>query len=215
MQTIKLEKAVAMIPDGASVMIGGFMAVGTPERLMDELVRQGKKGLTVIANDTALPGVGIGKLVSAGLVRKVIASHIGLNPETQKKMIAGEMEVELVPQGTLIERIRAGGFGLGGILTSTGVGTVVEEGKQKVTVAGKDYLVEPALRADFALVNSFLADYLGNLSYALTGRNFNPMMAMAADTVIVDAEHIVPVGLIAPDHVITPAPIVDYLIAQS
>jgi acetate CoA/acetoacetate CoA-transferase alpha subunit len=215
MRTLALTNAVALIPDGASLMIGGFMGVGTPERVVDELVRQGKRDLTVIGNDTALPGTGIGKLISAGLVRKVIASHIGLNPETQKKMIAGEIQVELVPQGTLIERIRAGGFGLGGILTATGVGTVVEEGKQKVVVAGKDYLVEPALRADFALVNAFLADYLGNLTYALTGRNFNPVIAMAADTVIVEADNIVPVGLIAPDHVVTPAPLVDYLIAQS
>ena len=214
MLTLTLADAVALIPDGASLMIGGFMGVGTPERVVDELVRQGKRDLTVIANDTALPGVGIGKLISAGLVGKVIASHIGLNPETQKKMIAGEIQVELVPQGTLIERIRAGGFGLGGILTATGVGTVVEEGKQKVAVAGKDYLVELALRADFALVNAFLADYLGNLSYALTARNFNPVIAMAADTVIAEADNIVPVGLISPDHVVTPAPLVDYLIAQ-
>ena len=214
MQTISLERAVAMIPDGASVMIGGFMAVGTPERIVDELVRQRKRDLTVIANDTAMPGVGIGKLVQAKLVRKAIVSHIGLNPETQRQMLAGEMEVELVPQGTLVERIRAGGYGLGGILTSTGVGTMVEEGKQKVAVAGKDYLVEPALRAGFALVNAFLADYLGNLTYALTARNFNPVMAMAAETVIVDADNIVPVGVIAPDHVVTPAPVVDYLVAQ-
>jgi acetate CoA/acetoacetate CoA-transferase alpha subunit len=214
MQTISLERAVAMIPDGASVMIGGFMAVGTPERIVDELVRQRKRDLTVIANDTAMPGVGIGKLVQAKLVRKAIVSHIGLNPETQRQMLAGEMEVELVPQGTLVERIRAGGYGLGGILTSTGVGTIVEEGKQKVAVAGKDYLVEPALRADFALVNAFLADYLGNLTYALTARNFNPVIAMAAETVIVDADNIVPVGVIAPDHVVTPAPVVDYLVAQ-
>jgi acetate CoA/acetoacetate CoA-transferase alpha subunit len=214
MRTLSLADAVALIPDGARVMIGGFMGVGTPERVIDELVRQGKRGLTVIANDTALPGVGIGKLVSADLVSKVIASHIGLNPETQKKMIAGAIEVELVPQGTLIERIRAGGFGLGGVLTATGVGTVVAEGKQTIAVAGKDYLVETALHADFALVNAFLADYLGNLSYALTARNFNPVMAMAADTVIAEADNIVPVGLISPDHVVTPAPIVDYLIAQ-
>src|SRR5688572_30654286 len=215
MQTITLERSVEMIPDGASVMVGGFMAVGTPERMVDEIVRQGKRDLTIIANDTAVPGRGIGKLIAARLVRKAIVSHIGLNPETQKQMLAGEMEVELVPQGTLIERIRAGGFGLGGILTATGVGTLVEEGKQKVTVAGKEYLVEPALRADFALVNAFLADYLGNLSYALTARNFNPVVAMAADTVIVSADNIVPVGLISPDHVVTPAPLVDYLIAQS
>jgi len=214
MKTISLQDAVAMIPDGARLMIGGFMGVGTPERVIDELVRQGKRNLTVIANDNALPGLGIGKLVTAGLVRRTIASHIGLNPETQKKMIAGEMEVDLVPQGTLIERIRAGGYGLGGVLTPTGVGTVVEEGKQRIEVDGKPWLLETALRAEFALVQAFLADYLGNLSYALTARNFNPVIAMAADTVIVDAEHIVPVGLIAPDHVVTPAPIVDYLIAH-
>jgi acetate CoA/acetoacetate CoA-transferase alpha subunit len=214
MKTISIREAVAMIPDGASVMIGGFMGVGTPERLVDELVRQKKRDLTVIANDNALPGVGIGKLVSAGVMRKTIASHIGLNPETQKKMLAGGLEVELVPQGTLIERIRAAGYGLGGVLTPTGVGTVVEEGKQRIEVDGKPYLLEKALRADFALVQAMLADYMGNLSYALTARNFNPVIAMAAGTVIVDAEHIVPVGVISPDHVVTPAPVVDYLIAH-
>src|SRR6185369_11684276 len=175
MRTISLADAVALIPDGASLMIGGFMGVGTPERIVDELVRQGRKGLTVIANDNARPGIGIGKLVSAGLMRKTIASHIGLNPETQKKMIAGGLEVELVPQGTLIERIRAAGYGLGGILTPTGVGTVVEEGKQKIAVEGRDYLLETPLRADFALVQAFLCDYLGNLTYVLTARNFNPL----------------------------------------
>jgi acetate CoA/acetoacetate CoA-transferase alpha subunit len=214
MKTIGLQDAVAMIPEGATLMVGGFMAVGSPERMIDEIVRQGKRKLTVIANDTAMPGRGIGKLVSAGLVSKTIASHIGLNRETQQQMVAGKMAVDLVPQGTLIERIRAGGFGLGGILTPTGVGTVVEEGKRRIDVDGKGYLLETALRADFALVHAFLADYLGNLSYALTARNFNPVMAMAADTVLVTAEHIVPVGVIAPDHVVTPAPVVDYLVAN-
>jgi acetate CoA/acetoacetate CoA-transferase alpha subunit len=214
MQTISLEAAVAMIPDGANLMIGGFMGVGTPERLIDELVRQKKRNLTVVANDTALPGKGIGKLVSAGLVAKTVASHIGLNPETQQQMIAGKMAVDLVPQGTLIERIRAGGFGLGGVLTPTGVGTVVEEGKRKIDVDGKSYLLETALHADFALVHAFLADYTGNLSYALTARNFNPVIAMAAETVIVTAEHMVPVGVISPDHVVTPAAIVDYLVTN-
>jgi acetate CoA/acetoacetate CoA-transferase alpha subunit len=214
MKTVSLERAVEQIPDGASVMVGGFMGVGTPERVMDELVRQGRRNLTVIGNDTARPGRGIGKLVSAGVAGKAIVSHIGLNPETQKKMISGEMDVELVPQGTLIERIRAGGFGLGGILTPTGVGTLVEEGKRKVDVDGATYLLEPALKADFALVEAFLADYYGNLVYALTARNFNPVIAMAARTVIVDATHIVPVGMISPDHVVTPAVLVDYLIAH-
>ena len=160
------------------------------------------------------PGEEIGKLVGANLVGKMIASHIGLNPETQKQMIAGKMAVDLVPQGTLIERIRAGGCGLGGVLTPTGVGTVVEEGKRRIDVDGKSYLLETALRADFALVHAFLADYRGNLSYALTARNFNPVIAMAADTVIVTAANIVPVGVIGPDHVVTPAPLVDYLVAN-
>jgi acetate CoA/acetoacetate CoA-transferase alpha subunit len=195
-------------------MIGGFMGVGTPERVVDEIVRQKKRDLTVIANDTASPGRGIGKLVSAKLLRKAIVSHIGLNSETQRQMMEGKLEVELVPQGTLIERIRAGGYGLGGILTQTGMGTPVEEGKQHIKVDGKDYLLEVALRADFALVQAFLADYLGNLSYALTARNFNPIIAMAADTVVVNADNIVPIGVISPDHVVTPAAVVDYVIAN-
>jgi acetate CoA/acetoacetate CoA-transferase alpha subunit len=214
MKTVALEQAVAMIPDGASVMIGGFMGVGTPERLMDEVARQGKRDLIVIANDTATPGRGIGKLVAAGAVRKAIVSHIGLNPETQQKMLAGDMEVELIPQGTLIERIRAAGYGLGGVLTPTGVGTAVEGGKRRIEVDGADYLLETALGADFALVEAFLSDYYGNLVYALTARNFNPVIAMAARTVIVDACHIVPVGMISPDHVVTPAVLVDYVVAH-
>jgi len=215
MRTSSLHDVVAAIPDGASLMIGGFMGVGTPECLVDELLRQGKRDLTVIANDTALPGVGIGKLISANAVSTVIASHIGLNPETQQKMLAGDMKVDLVPQGTLIERIRAAGFGLGGVLTPTGVGTVVEEGKRKIEVDGREYLLETALHADFALVQAFLADYLGNLTYVLTARNFNPVIAMAADTVIVEAGNIVPVGVISPDNVMTPAPVVDYIVSHA
>ena len=176
MRTISAEQSVAIIPDGASLMIGGFMGVGTAERLIDELVRRNTSNLTVIANDTASPGRGIGKLVEAKLLRKAIVSHIGLNPETQRQMMAGQLEVDLVPQGTLIERIRAGGHGLGGILTQTGIGTSVETGKQRIDLDGKSYLLETALRADFALVQAFFADYLGNLSYALTARNFNPVI---------------------------------------
>lgn len=214
MRTVSLEQSVALIPDGASLMIGGFMAVGTPERLIDEIVRQKKRDLTVIANDTATPGRGIGKLIAAKLARKVVVSHIGLNPETQRQMMSGELQVELVPQGTLIERIRAGGYGLGGILTQTGLGTSVEKGKQRIEVDGKAYLLEVALRADFALVQAFLADYLGNLSYALTARNFNPVIAMAGGTVIASADNIVPIGVISPDHIVTPAPVVDYLVTN-
>jgi acetate CoA/acetoacetate CoA-transferase alpha subunit len=195
-------------------MVGGFMGVGTPERLLDEMVRQRKAGLSVISNDAATPGKGIGKLFDAALVSRLTTSHIGLNPKAQQQMLAKEIYVDLIPQGTLVERIRAGGSGLGGVLTPTGVGTTVADGKRQIEVDGRMFLVETALRAQFALIQAFLADYLGNLSYALTARNFNPIMAMAAETVIVTAEHIVPVGVIPPDHVVTPAPLVDYLIAN-
>ena len=214
MKAVSVEEAIAMIPNGATVMVGGFMGVGTPERSLDELVRQRKSELSIISNDAAVPGKGVGKLFDASLVSTLTASHIGLNPTVQKQMMAGKIAVSLVPQGTFVERIRAGGYGLGGVLTPTGFGTMVEEGKRQVDVDGKHYLVETALRADFALIHAFLADYLGNLAYALTARNFNPVMAMAADTVIVTAENIVPVGVITPDHVITPAPLVDYLVAN-
>jgi acetate CoA/acetoacetate CoA-transferase alpha subunit len=214
MKTVSVEEAIAMIPNGATVMVGGFMGVGTPERLLDEMVRQRKSELSIISNDAAMPGKGVGKLFDAALVSMLTASHIGLNPNAQKQMIANEIAIDLVPQGTLVERIRAGGCGLGGVLTPTGVGTFVEDGKRKVELDGKRFLLEMALRSDFALIHAFLADYLGNLTYALTARNFNPVMAMAADTVIVTTEHIVPVGVIAPDHVVTPAPLVDYLVAN-
>lgn len=213
-KVIDFAEAVSRIPDGAVLMIGGFMGVGTPEGLVDALVSAGRRDLTVIANDTARPGVGIGKLIDAKLVRKVIASHIGTNPETQRQMIAGETEVELVPQGTLAERVRAGGFGLGGILTPTGVGTVVAEGKRTIEVDGVPYLLELPLRADFALVKAKRGDYLGNLDYALTARNFNPLIAMAADVVLAEAEAIVPVGVIPPDAVVTPSVVVDHLVAK-
>ena len=203
-----------MIPNGATVMVGGFMGVGTPERLVDELVRQNKSELTVICNDAGVPGKGIGKLFDATLVSTLTASHIGLNPKAQQQMMAKQIAVDLVPQGTLVERIRAGGCGLGGVLTPTGVGTIVEEGKQHMQFNGKTFLLETAMRADFALIHASVADHLGNLTYMLTARNFNPVMAMAADTVIVTAEHIVPVGVIAPDQIVTPAPLVDYLVTN-
>jgi acetate CoA/acetoacetate CoA-transferase alpha subunit len=209
-----LANAVDMIPDGAVLMIGGFMGAGTPPRLIDELVRQGKRDLTVIANDTARPDLGIGKLVVARSVRKVITSHIGTNPETQRQMIAGEIEVELVPQGTLAERIRAGGFGLGGVLTSTGIGTMAAEGKRTVEIDGRAFLLELPLTADIALIKARRADYYGNLEYSLTSRNFNPVMAMAARTVIAEAEDVVPVGVIPPDAVGTPHVLVDHLVGK-
>lgn len=215
MKPIKVNEAVALIPNGATLMIGGFMGVGTPERLMDELVAQNRTGLTVIANDSARPGVGIGKLIDHKAVAKLIVSHIGTNPETQRQMIAGELEVDLVPQGTLAERVRCAGFGLGGVLTATGVGTVVEEGKQSLTINGTKYLVEVPINADFALINAKRGDYYGNLDYSLTAHNFNPLMAMGAETVIAEADSIVPVGVIPPDEVKTPSVLVDYIIERS
>lgn len=213
-KTCTARDGVAAIPDGATLMIGGFMGVGSPRRLIEELVRQGKRGLTVIANDTARPGIGIGKLISSRLVRRLVTSHIGTNPETQRQMLAGEIDVELVPQGTLAERIRAGGHGLGGVLTPTGVGTAVQDGKKVLEIDGRMYLLELPLRADFALVNAWRADHIGNLTYAMTARNFNPLMAMAAKVVIAESKEIVPVGVIPPDDVNTPAVLVDRLVGK-
>ncbi|MFS8035927.1 CoA transferase subunit A [Xanthobacter sp. AM11] len=214
-KAIRPEDAAELIPDGAVVLIGGFMGVGTPERLIDAMVARGIRDLTFVANDAAMPGRGIGKLVTAGCVARAIVSHIGLNPEIQKKMIAGEIEVELVPQGTLVERIRAAGVGLGGVLTATGLGTPVETGKQTVEVDGKRYLVEKPIHGDFALIASQKADYAGNLTYSLTAHNFNPIMALAGATVIVEPELIVPVGVIPPDAVKTPGVLVDHLLARA
>ena len=207
-----LEAAVALIPDGASILIGGFFSVGTPDRLIQGLVDAGRQNLTVISNDTGFPGTGVGKLIAARLIKHLIASHIGANPETQRQMIAGELEVELVPQGTLAERIRSGGYGLGGVLTRTGLGTLAEQGKTKIEIDGQTWLLEKPLRADFALIRGQQADGYGNLTYELTAQNFNPVMAMAADTVIAEAEEIVPVGVIPPDAVRTPGVLVHYLL---
>lgn len=209
---VSMEEAVSHVKDGMTVFIGGFLGVGTPEKIIDALIAKGVKDLTVIANDTGFPDKGIGRLVVNNQVKKVIASHIGTNPETGRKMQSGEMEVELAPQGTLAERVRAGGNGLGGILTPTGIGTIVEEGKEVLTVDGKKYILEKPLRADVALLNGSVVDELGNVIYAKTTKNFNPMMATAADTVIVFAEKLVKVGEIDPDHVMTSKIFVDYIV---
>ena|SRR5208283_1265947 len=213
-KAITAAEAAALVPDGASVMIGGFMGAGTPERIIDALVARGARGLTIIANDTAFPGVGIGKLIDAGCVTHVVASHIGTNPVTQKKMIANEITVELVPQGTLIERIRAAGSGLGGVLTPTGLGTVVEDEKPVIEVDGEKFLLEKPLRADFALLHAHEADYNGNLTYRLTAANFNPIIAFAAAVTIAEPHQIVPVGVIPPDAVRTPGVIIDHLVER-
>ena len=211
-KSVSCAQAVEMIPDGASLMVGGFMGVGSPHRIINELVAQKKKDLTVICNDAGRPNYGIAHLISAKLVKKLIATHIGLNQESQRQMIAGEMEIELIPQGTMAERIRAGGFGLGGVLTSTGIGTVVAEGKQVIEVDGKQFLLEKPLTADFALIGADRSDYRGNLEYSLTARNFNPLMAMAGRVVIAEPKAIVPMGVIPPDSVVTPFVCVNYIV---
>lgn len=207
-----IEQAMQNVEDGMTLMIAGFLAVGTPEVLVDALVVQGTKQLTVIANDTAFPDKGIGKLVVDGRLKKVIVSHIGTNPETGRQMNTGKIEVELVPQGTLAERVRAGGAGLGGILTPTGIGTMVAEGKEVITVDGKGFLLEKPLRADVALIKAYQADTAGNLVFRRSARNFNPLMAMAAKVVIVEAENIVEAGQIDPDQVMTPGIFVDWIV---
>jgi len=211
---LKPEAAAELVTEGAKIMIGGFMGVGAPHRMIDALVERAPGRLTVIANDSGMPGQGIGKLVSAGLVERMIVSHIGLNPETQAKMNAGEIEIELVPQGTLIERIRAGGVGLGGVLTPTGIGTLVAKDKRVIDVDGKEFLLETPLKADVALIAARRADYVGNLEYTLTAQNFNPVMALAAATVIAEPDAIVPVGVIPPDAVRTPGVLIDHILER-
>jgi acetate CoA/acetoacetate CoA-transferase alpha subunit len=198
--------------DGMSILFGGFMGIGTPDGIVREILDSGVKDLTLIGNDTAMVDTGVGVLVSNHRVKKVIASHIGTNPETGRQMIAGELDVDLVPQGTLAERIRCGGSGLGGVLTPTGVGTVVEEGKQKLTYDGVDYLVERPIRADLAIIRAHRADGKGNLVYQRAARNFNPLIAMAADFVVAEVDEIVEPGEIDPETVVTPGVLVNALI---
>jgi len=210
----KIDEALASVKSGMTVMIGGFLAVGTPLALVDQLVKKQVQDLTVIANDTAFPDQGIGKLVVNRQIKKAIVSHIGTNPETGRQLLAGELEVELTPQGTLAEKIRAGGSGLGGILTPTGVGTIVEEGKQKISIANREYLLELPLRADVALVYAHKADKAGNLVFRRSARNFNPVMAMAADLVVAQVGEVVEVGDIDPDEVMVPGIVVDYVVTE-
>lgn len=208
---ITLEEAVAQVRDGMTIMVGGFLGCGGPLRIMEALAKSGVKDLTLIANDTAYPDKSLGLLVSAGMVSRLIVSHIGTNPVTGDKMNSGELAIEFVPQGTLAERIRAKGAGLGGVLTATGMGTIVAEGKPTVTVDGVEYLLEKPLGADIAFLGASVADEDGNLVYYGTGANFNPLMATAADLVIAEAERVVPTGSLAPETVHTPAIFVDYI----
>jgi acetate CoA/acetoacetate CoA-transferase alpha subunit len=209
---IEMNTVLDRIHDGATVMIGGFMGCGTPHTIMDGLVQKGVKNLKVIANDTALIGRGIGKLIDHNQVSELTASHIGLNPKTGQQMNQGQIKVDLVPQGTLAERIRAGGAGLGGFLTPTGLGTVVQEGKQVIKVDGREFLLEQPLRAEVALIKAFKADERGNLVFRLSARNFNPVMATAADYVVAEVEQFVPAGDIQPDQVHLPGIFVDAVV---
>lgn len=209
---INLQDATTFFRDGMTIMVGGFMGVGTPPRLVDALLQSGVRDLTLIANDTAFIDTGIGPLIVNGRVSKVIASHIGTNPETGRRMIAGEMEVHLVPQGTLIEQIRCGGSGLGGFLTPTGVGTVVADGKQTLQLEGKTWLLERPLRADLALIRAHRSDRSGNLTYQLSARNFNPLIALAADITLAEPDELVETGALQPDHIITPGAVIDHIV---
>jgi acetate CoA/acetoacetate CoA-transferase alpha subunit len=209
---VTIEEAISHIEDGMTIMVGGFLSCGTPHKLVDALVEKGVKDLTLICNDSGFLDSGAGKLVVNKQIKKLIASHVGTNPETGRQMNAGEMEVDLVPQGTLAERIRASGAGLGGILTPTGVGTVIEEGKQKLEIDGNEYLLELPLKADVALILGYIVDKSGNIVYKGATRNFSTLMATAADIVIVEAENLVETGEIDPNHVVTPGLFVDYIV---
>ncbi|MCF7924058.1 MAG: 3-oxoacid CoA-transferase subunit A [Candidatus Izimaplasma sp.] len=207
---IKAEKFKSILRDGMSIHVGGFLTNGSPELLIDLVVESGVKDLTIICNDGGYEGNGVGKMVDSNQVKKLIASHIGTNPNVGKLMNENKLEVELVPQGTLVERIRAYGAGLGGILTPTGVNTIVAEGKKVIEIKDKEYLLEEALGADIALIGGAIADNFGNLKYIQTMRNFNPMMATAAKIVVVEPIKII--EEIDPENVVTPHPFVDYIL---
>ncbi|MCL2575604.1 MAG: CoA transferase subunit A [Defluviitaleaceae bacterium] len=209
---VSIEKAIECINDGASIMFGGFMANGTAENVVDALVAKGVKGLTIICNDSGYIDRGVGKLIAGKQCKRLITSHIGLNRETGRQMNEGELIVELVPQGTLVEQIRAGGYGLGGVLTKTGLGTLVAEGKQTVDVDGKTYLLEKPIRADFAILRGSVVDKAGNIAYKGSTNNFNNIMSSAADTVIVEAETLVEIGELDPNHITTPGIFIDYIV---
>ncbi len=211
-KVVSMAEAVSRVQPGMTVMIGGFMGCGNPHGLVEALCVAGLTDLTLIATDTSRAGFGIAKLVEQRRLRKLYASHVGLNPAVAAQLNAGELEVELVPQGTLAERIRAGGAGLGGVLTPTGLGTPVADGKPVIEVDGRRFLLEKPLRADVALIAGSTIDRLGNVWYRGTTRNFNTVMATAADLVIAEAEHLVEVGAIAPENVVTPGVLVDLIV---
>ena len=205
--------AIAKIKDGDTVMVGGFGVPGTPMTLIHALVDHGARNLTLIKNDANEPGMGIDHVLQSGQVTRLITTHLGLNSNAIAMMNTGKLAVEFNAQGILAERIRAGGAGIGAILSDIGIGTELADGKQVVAMAGKDYVVEPALRADVALIHADRADSFGNLAYVATARNFNPMMAMAANCVIAEAENVLPLGELQADDVHTPGVFVDHVAA--
>ena len=209
---ISIDEAADMVKEGMTIMVGGFLANGTPERIIDALVEKNVKNLTLICNDTGFPDKGVGKMVDNKQCKKIIASHVGTNPETANQMNSGETEVVLTPQGTLAEKVRCGGNGLGGFYTPTGIGTEAAEGKEIREINGKEYVFETPLRADVALLKASVADKKGNLIFNKTMKNFNPIMATAADLVIVEADKIVEIGEIDPEHVMCSGIFVDYIV---
>jgi acetate CoA/acetoacetate CoA-transferase alpha subunit len=211
---VSAQEAVQCIKQGDTIMVGGFNYGGIPYTLVDALYDAGTDQLTMIANDTAYENVGHGRLVAAGRIKKVIASHVGLNKKTGEFYNAGKMDLELSPQGTFVERIRAGGFGLGGFLTPTGVGTIVEEGKQVLEVNGKRYILELPLKANVSLVRAYKADRMGNLIYKGTNQNFNPAMATAADIVIAEVDSVVDVGELDPNEIVTQGILIDMIVVK-
>jgi 3-oxoacid CoA-transferase subunit A len=206
------EEAVALIPDGATIMMGGFGLCGIPENLIAALRQRGTKALTIISNNAGVDDFGIGVLLRNRQVRKMVSTYVGENKEFERQFLSGELEVELVPQGTFAERIRAGGAGIGGFFTPTAYGTLVAEGKETRTIGGRPFVLELPLRADFAFVKGWKGDRVGNLLYRRTARNFNPVMATAADVTIAEVEHLVEPGEIDPDHVVTPGIFVRHIL---
>ena len=205
-------QAAAKIEDGMTIMIGGFMTIGSPEKIIDAIVASGVKNLTVICNDAGLPGKGVGKLIEAQQVSKLVASHIGLNRIAGDKMNSGEMEIELVPQGTLVEQIRAAGAGLGGVLTKTGVGTLVQEGKQVIKIKDEEFLLELPIKADVSLIKASACDVFGNTRYNKTTKNFNPVMATASEIVFVEPDQILTYDSESIESFTTPSVLIDYIV---
>ncbi|NGQ97073.1 3-oxoacid CoA-transferase subunit A [Brevibacillus sp. SYP-B805] len=211
-KVVSLEHALSYFHSGMTLMVGGFGGVGNPPTLIEGILEKGIREITLISNDTAFPHIGVGRLVTERRVKKVIASHIGSNPNAGAQMTAGELEVEFCPQGILAERVRAGGVGLGGILSDIGIGTIAEKGKTKVTVGDKEYLLETPLTAEVAIVHAKKADRFGNLVYDTSARNFNPLVAMAGDITIVEADEIVQIGDLHPEEIVTPGVFVDMIV---